>query len=53
MTKSIEFTGAFLPEIDDAMRRNVRVVDVPGLVYNGGNHYAAELLLREIEAALA
>lgn len=30
-----------------------RVVPVPILVYNGGTHYAAELLLREIEQALA
>lgn len=29
-----------------------QVLRVPGLVYNGGNHYAAELLLREIEQAL-
>ena len=29
-----------------------RVVQVPGLVYNGGSHYAARLLLREIEQAL-
>ncbi|MCG8351272.1 MAG: ABC transporter substrate-binding protein, partial [Chloroflexales bacterium] len=29
-----------------------RVIQVPGLVYNGGSHYAAELLLREIERAL-
>jgi iron complex transport system substrate-binding protein len=32
--------------------REGRVLQVPGLVYNGGNHYAAELLLREIEQAL-
>lgn len=32
--------------------REGNVLQVPGLVYNGGNHYAAELLLREIERAL-
>lgn len=30
-----------------------KVLQVPGLVYNGGNHYAAELLLREIESTLS
>lgn len=29
-----------------------QVLQVPGLVYNGGHHYAAELLLREIEQTL-
>lgn len=29
-----------------------RVVQVPGPVYNGGNHYVAELLMREIERAM-
>lgn len=32
--------------------REGRVVQLPGLVYNGGNHYAAETLLREIENAI-
>lgn len=30
-----------------------RVLQVAGLVYNGGHHYAAELLLREIDDTLA
>jgi ABC-type Fe3+-hydroxamate transport system substrate-binding protein len=33
--------------------RKGKVLQVPGLVCNGSNHYAAELLLREIEQALA
>jgi iron complex transport system substrate-binding protein len=32
--------------------RERKVLQIPGLVYNGGNHYAAEALLREIEDAI-
>lgn len=32
--------------------RDGRVLQVPGLVYNGGNHYAATALLQQITAAL-